>query len=240
MKTKVCQIRLLSFGIVFLSFGIVSAELLRAQQDKTGKNQPDIKIDVKREFDEKGNVKSYDSVYSFSWSSEGDINIDSVLKSLHGQFGISPFGFDEPFSMPFDRFRGYNERHVNDSLFGYINPGDSVYRFNPPADDFGFPDMFRDPFFEDFFNDPFFGNRYPPFRHADPFFYAPSDSSTADPYYFDMRSMLEEHIKRMEEFHKHFQFNEPFYFEMPDSVAPKPRKQNNSHRNNVTSNVLEI
>lgn len=175
------------------------------------KNQPDIQIDVKKELDENGNMKSYDSTYSFSWSGEG-VDLDSVLREMNKNFGFSPFLNDDPFGLSENNMPGFrNEK--SDSLFGYINPNDTVYHFNSP-DEFGFPftNPFNDSVFEEFFNDPVFNHGL-----------------------MDPQSIIEEHMRIMEEFKKNFGQSFPGLEEGTDSIpdnfnqqyfnSPKPMQE---------------
>lgn len=144
---------------------------LYGQEGKTKKEQPDVQIDVRREYDENGNVNRYDSSYSFSWSYDGSMDLDSLFESLRNNFGISPFDDDDFFEDPFH----------------------------------GVP--FNDTLGDEFFNAPFFEQ---------------------EPRYwpeFDMRSMMENHRKMMEEMHKYFEFNMPPYPLAPDSIPQNPLHQ---------------
>lgn len=157
-----------------------------------GQNKkPDVKIDVKKELDENGNVKSYDSTYSFSWSGDGSVDLDSFFQGM--DFGFSPFFEDEFFGSKKSINPGHSENP--DSLNGFINPNDSVYYFNSP--DLNFP--FLSPFgnsFDKFFDDPFF--------HDD---------------FFNPQSMMEKHMRMMEEFRKNFGLSIPDFNEVPDTVT---------------------
>jgi hypothetical protein len=65
--------------------------------------EPKEKWDVKKEYDEFGNLIKYDSIYSYSYSNiEGDsikVNLDSIMNSFRGYFKEnSPFNWNERFS----------------------------------------------------------------------------------------------------------------------------------------------
>lgn len=85
-------------------------------QEPVKKEQDTIKPkeswDVKKEYDEFGNLIKYDSIYSYSYSNiKGDsikVNLDSIMNSFRGYFEeISPFRMK-------DRFSYFPQ---NDSLF---------------------------------------------------------------------------------------------------------------------------
>ena len=204
-------------AIVFLIIFVFMPDLY-AQGGKEKKGQPDVQIDVRREYDENGNVNRYDSSYSFSWSYDGSMDLDSLFESMRNNFGISPFDEDEFFNRPYgpdNHFRLFpwhgqmDPEADNDSLWGYINPEDSIYYFNEPYDFFEQLHR-RGPFIDtldEFLNDPFFGQ--------DPQFWPD----------FDMRSMMENHRKMMEEMQKYFEFNMPQHPLTPDSIPQNPLKQ---------------
>ena len=215
---KVIKMGILPLATIFFSMIFFLMPNLYGQDGKAKKGQPDVQIDVRREYDENGNVNRYDSSYSFSWSHDGSMDLDSLFESLRNNFGISPFDDDEFFNRSFgpsDQFRMFpwhgqiNPETENDSLYGYINPEDSIYHFNEPYDFFERLHR-RGPFVDtpdEFFDDPFFGQ---------------------DPRYwpdFDMRSMMENHRKMMEEMHKYFEFNMPRYPLAPDSIPGNPLHQ---------------
>ncbi|MBN2213869.1 MAG: hypothetical protein JW723_06455 [Bacteroidales bacterium] len=194
MKTdRMIKTGFLPLAAVLLSMIFIPGQSLHGQDKKAEKGQPDVRIDVKREFDEQGNISRYDSSYSFSWSYNGSMDMDSLLESLRNRFGITPFNEDEFFSMPFKghpHFHMFPHGHVypeaeDDSLYGYIDPSDSVYFFNRPYH---------------FFDSP-----------------------------FDMRGMLENHRRMMEELHQFFEFDLPRYHLMPDSI-PRNYFQQKYHR----------
>lgn len=66
-------------------------------------NKPEEKWEVKKEYDEFGNLTKYDSIYSYYYSNiEGDtiqVNLDSVMNSFKGYFKENiPFNWDKHFS----------------------------------------------------------------------------------------------------------------------------------------------
>jgi len=94
---------------IFLSFTVLALAILLINQSgfsqdikKNKSSNPDVKINVKKEYDDKGNVVGYDSTYSYSWSSNGSlpVDIDSIFNSLNQSFPFKidmNFGFDEQY-----------------------------------------------------------------------------------------------------------------------------------------------
>jgi len=220
MKTgKVIIMGILPSAAILLLVIFVLKPDLYGQDDQAKKGQPDVQIDVRREYDENGNVNRYDSSYSFSWSYDGSMDLDSLFESLRNNFNTSPFDDDEFYNRPHgphNHFRNFPwHREINpetdgDTLYEYIHPDDSTYSFREPYDFFGDPFHgipFNDTLFDEFFDDPFF--------KGDPRCWPE----------FDMRSMMENHRKMMEEMHKHFEFNMPRYPLTPDSIPRNPLQQ---------------
>ncbi len=113
----------------------------------------------------------------------------------------------------------------DDSLYGYIHPGDSVYYFNEPDDffeRFHHRHHFNDSLFDPFFSDPNFGH--------DPFWWPD----------FDMRSMMENHRKMLEEMHRFFEFDMPCYPLKPDSIPKKHMQQRYHPHSKSIPKVQEI
>ncbi len=94
---------------LFLMLALLSCNA----QDKEKKNsdkdqnlstvQPKEKWDVKREYDEQGNLIRYDSVYTWQYSTiEGDTiheNLDSIMDTFRRHFEYTaPFAWDKYFS----------------------------------------------------------------------------------------------------------------------------------------------
>ncbi len=109
-----------------------------AQENKTDKQdavdnspQPQVKWDVKKEYDDQGNLIRYDSVYTWTYTNAaGDsvvVPVDSVLQHFESFFNSQwPSIWDEQFMQPM----------WDDSL---------LYK------DFGRPDYFYDRWQDDFF-----------------------------------------------------------------------------------------
>ena len=101
---KKIAIYLLLF-ILFVGCNSQEKEKQETQTDKKEKAiiKPQEKWDVKKEFDEFGNLIKYDSIYSYSYSNiKGDtiqVNLDSVMNSFKGYFEENtPFKWNEHFS----------------------------------------------------------------------------------------------------------------------------------------------
>jgi len=135
---------------------------------KKENSQPEINIDVKKEYDEKGNIILYDSTYS--WSSSGDavdMDIDSLLKRFHQHLEIYNFYDDDgsPHSFMFPGFPGLSpDTTIKNDFF------DDFFNWDfPPFDDRSIQEFFDD-FLYGFHNFPGF-----PDRHFRPI--SPSDST---------------------------------------------------------------
>ena len=223
MKTnRVIKFGLVPFLLIVFCLIFIFKSDLQGQQAKK-KNQPNVKIKVQHEYDRNGNLKSYDSTYSFTWSNEGNENMDSLVRSLNKNFGFSPFGLNGPFKMPYGinpnipSGHAYRNLNPNDSLYGYINPKDSVYYFDNP-------NLFDDPFFEEFFDDPFFRGKMSSSKGSKQDFFDPSDSISNYVFPFNIRSMIEEHRRMMEDMRKFFDSSMPDFPESQDSLSPVPQK----------------
>ncbi|HBS89085.1 MAG: hypothetical protein A2W91_06515 [Bacteroidetes bacterium GWF2_38_335] len=89
-------------------------------------NEPKVDIKVNRELDENGNVVRYDSVYTWSWSSSGNIADQKMIDSLL-------FKRDE-------MFKGFPGKSFDDIMNGGIL-----------SDEFFKQDDFFKDFFEEFY-----------------------------------------------------------------------------------------
>lgn len=238
MKTnRFINTGILPLGVIVLSMIFNGGRNLHAQDKGKKQGQPDVKIDVKREFDKNGNISRYDSSYSFSRSYDGSMNMDSLLESLRNNFNISPFGEGDVFNMPYrnhpflhafpdqDQILPYIE---NDSLYQYIDPHDSIYSLKKPHHFFyspNFSEPFNDSIFDRFFNDPMSGQDPFQWQDFDFFRFFPSDSAFNFDHSFDMRGMLENHRRMMEELHQFFEFDLPRYPVPYDSIPRNPSQQ---------------
>jgi hypothetical protein len=154
--------------------GIIMAGRSVAQK-KDNNGQPDVKIDVRKEYDEKGNMILYDSIYSWSWSgSQDDMAFDTLMDNFRhhleiynyheGDFfphsfvlpqspGINPeFSPGDKDTVPSQDFGEYLQEFFDDFLYGFHNfPGFPEWDFQPlsPDDTTG---LWYDPF-DNFFPD---------------------------------------------------------------------------------------
>lgn len=95
--------------ILFLMLSLLSCngqekEKKEANKDeKTSKSEPEVKWDVKKEYDEEGNLIRYDSVYTWKYSTiKGDTihqNLDSIMDNFKRYFEYSrPYKWGNYFS----------------------------------------------------------------------------------------------------------------------------------------------
>jgi hypothetical protein len=119
--------------------------------------QENSKSDVHKEYDEHGNLISYDSTWSWSYHSDTIINYDSVMHEFFGEHWIDSGFFHDSFQMfpdstwnlfhsfefPYE-FRGHHlQPFPLDSLFSMPFKG-------PMFGEHGFPDLFGTDNFSDF------------------------------------------------------------------------------------------
>ncbi|MBN2175635.1 MAG: hypothetical protein JW731_16010 [Bacteroidales bacterium] len=73
-----------AFTLGFLSFFIILSPLFGQIESDTIRTNPEIKINVNKQYDENGNVIGYDSTYSWHWSGKNyNFNgFDSILDNL--------------------------------------------------------------------------------------------------------------------------------------------------------------
>lgn len=101
--------------------------LAQDKQDKTTTDQviPDENITVNKEYDEYGNLIKYDSIYSYSYSSNGKLN-DSLQKQLEQHFKQHSIFSDSFFN---DFFNGTDFQSFNSDDFfyqGFINQDERI------------------------------------------------------------------------------------------------------------------
>ncbi len=115
---------------VFILSGIVLIDISSAQEKE--ENKSGIKVDVNKQYDEKGNIIFYDSSYSRSWRGSRN-DIDSVLESFHHHLEI--YNFDNnsffPHSQLFPDFPDFNLDpffRYSDSLSRQHNNLDTVLK----------------------------------------------------------------------------------------------------------------
>ncbi|MEN3322373.1 hypothetical protein VP395_01415 [Mariniflexile soesokkakense] len=100
--------------IFFLLFFNCTAQNKQKTEEKALK--PDENIQVNKEYDEYGNLTKYDSIYSYSYSSNGKLN-DSLKMQFQKHFNNHSF-FNDSF---FDDF------FKQDSISGHFNPQNFFY-----------------------------------------------------------------------------------------------------------------
>jgi hypothetical protein len=99
------------------------------ETDPSESQEPQVKTETRKEFDEDGNLTRYDSVYTWQWSGSGELN-EEFLKKFEknlGQFRENWEGFGEEFMSGFylddeiiENFRDMQkdfELKFGDSLF---------------------------------------------------------------------------------------------------------------------------
>lgn len=127
-------IRISALLLIFLLSGFILISISSAQKKEEGK--PEVKIDVNKKYNEKGNIILYDSSYSRSWQSNGnDIDIDSVFEKIHHHLEI--YNFDDnsffPYSQLFPEFPDFNLEpffRYSDSASKQHDPLDTVLKRN--------------------------------------------------------------------------------------------------------------
>lgn len=123
-------IRVSALLLIFMLSGFILINICSAQEKEESK--PEVKIDVNKKYDEKGNIILYDSSYTRSWHSNGN-DIDSVLDRVHRHLEI--YNFDDnsffPHSQLFPEFPDFNLDpffRYSDSLSKRHNHLDTVLR----------------------------------------------------------------------------------------------------------------
>lgn len=130
---------------VFLMFVILLVGgIAYSQSDKTKKkkNLPQEKVTVNKEYDENGNIVSFDSSYVYSWSSDttmagfpGDIDFSEIFNwkgsffDNDSAFVGDPFGGfnNQEFESFFNHFSQMFPDSLNSDMYSYRN--DSIVRF---------------------------------------------------------------------------------------------------------------
>lgn len=143
--------RCILFSIMFLCLILISF----AQQPAKKSNSPKEDVRVNREYDEQGNLIKFDSLYSYSWSSDTTLTKSLSPKDFpfhfdpnSGFFNDSTFsgnsffdGFDQPFAQPFSgkqdsllmkKFGSnhpFNFRFNTDSMASNLNDFDDFFNY---------------------------------------------------------------------------------------------------------------
>jgi hypothetical protein len=173
---------LLSYASILsiLSFFILLSPLFGQERD-TLHNKPEVCIDIKKDFDEDGNLTGYDSSYSWFWSGKDliPVDVDSLIRHFRKHSGGFGFLWSE------DPFRFYP-----------ITPDSLWSRYK----NFDQPDSSRYSYLDEFFNDDFF-ERFdlfiPPYPYYHRWDYHKDDSlgiSYFDNEYWDR--FFDEHLNR--------------------------------------------
>lgn len=182
---------LLALSVVFLVTIVAqnpkSNKTQQAQQDKT---KPKEDIRVNREYDDKGNLIKFDSIYSYSYSSDSTLK-DFDFKGLSDPFGMNmkffnDSAFSQFFMKDFDSFFPKSFMQQQDSMLSKLN---KMHQLHFKNDSTGHPQMDMDKFFQQFQQ-----------FHGD-------SSSTMEPFFhefnFDskgMEEMMEQMQKQMQQF----------------------------------------
>ncbi|MBN2349086.1 MAG: hypothetical protein JXJ22_09625 [Bacteroidales bacterium] len=197
-----------TFCLFFLWSGTI---MVLAQNN----NQPRIKTDVNREYDKNGNLTRFDSTYSYSWSSNGEIP-DSIMQQLHNfgfHFEFPDFEHSFPFNLNSNTFPeefGNNFFSYNDSLGSFYN-ADSIWQnFYYTNNDSLIKKYFDFPEFPEFGLTPFSQQDF--FEHFNDHF----NEMFGDPF--------RDHEKRMEELLEQFK-----NFQVPLNEPRDTIQQNNFH-----------
>ncbi|NNC51345.1 MAG: hypothetical protein HKO01_12520 [Flaviramulus sp.] len=96
------------------------------KQEETNTFKPDANIQVNKEYDEHGNLIKYDSIYSYSYSSNGKIN-DSMKTQFQRHFNSHSF-FNDTFYDDFfkrDSLTGFYH-HRNFFFDGFMNKNEEI------------------------------------------------------------------------------------------------------------------
>jgi len=115
------------------SFFVVLSPLLGQTDRDTTQNDPEVKIDIKKYYDEDGNLIGHDSSYSWLWSGIGKKSF--VFDSLFDQFKKHSGNFDHL----------WNEDHFN---FSQTIPDSLWHRFQNSEHFSPMDHMFSDKWFE--------------------------------------------------------------------------------------------
>ncbi|WP_372754420.1 hypothetical protein [Mariniflexile sp.] len=103
--------------IFFLVFYSCNAQNKQKSDTTSDTLKPNENVQVNKEYDEYGNLKRYDSIYSYSYSSNGKIS-DSLKMKFQKHFNKHSF-FNDSF---FDDF------FTPDSITGGLNSNDFFYK----------------------------------------------------------------------------------------------------------------
>ncbi len=94
--------------LIVLLFVITTLpKILYSQNQKS--NQPDEQISINKEYDNNGNITRYDSTYSWTWSNNGNQNINDSMSVKIPDIFNDKFFFDNQFNNQFNI--------LNDTIF---------------------------------------------------------------------------------------------------------------------------
>jgi len=145
MKTKSSSLKNYFLIVAIFITGLFCLAQQTTAQDvnSTKTNKPNVRIKVKKEYDDKGNITRFDSTYSYSWSGNGQIpaDADSMLRrfnnnffegnklnSMFNQMGISwPFEDDSLTNQPYTHFNRQFEEFFKSDPF----PNDTSFENSP-------------------------------------------------------------------------------------------------------------
>ena len=189
--------------VSFISFFIILSPVLAQNEDELQDNKPKVEIDVKKQYDENGNITGYDSSYSWTWQGyqihPGDL--DSIFSRLNKNF--DKFSFHFP---PMPQFF-YYDYPLNDSLWmSFHNFDDLGELFNDLNFEGNLPD-------EDFYNK--FSDRHEDFQKR------------YDEYLKEHQKLIEKY------FHEPFHNEDYYNGIEQNKYAPDKNKQNNNKSGKV-------
>ena len=195
----------------FLLFSIAFMYLLTSilgQKSETKSNSPKEDVRVNREYDEKGNMIKFDSVYTYSWSGDSTIlksqspeDYKNLFRNHFGNFSDSTFlgnsffdDFDQLFPQPFNGKQDSLLMKKFDLSHQFHN-----FRFNNDSLALNFKDFYD--LFKNFGVDKSdsISSKSPGKMHQ------LSHSKSME----DMMKMLQQQMKEMEKQHKEFFEEEP-------------------------------
>lgn len=179
--------------LVLLVLGFMFQISMNGQNSKSPKNTPKEDIKVNREYDEKGNLIRFDSVYSYSFSGDTtlqDLNFGGFPDVFNGHFNfLSDSSFNNSFFKEFDSSVFESLSESQDSLMNKFHQSPN---FNFKNDSIG--QHFRD-----------LGDFFKQFQRLQ------NDSNSAQQFQnefnFSPQAMMEMMQKQMQEMAKQLQQN---------------------------------
>lgn len=93
--------------LCFIGSFIILSPVLAQDSDTTGSNDPEIRINVQKQFDDQGNVIGYDSTYTWYWSGKeiSDLDFDSIFEQFNYKFDHLGDCFKKDHFQPFGYFQ---------------------------------------------------------------------------------------------------------------------------------------